>query len=199
MRLFNLKQFVSALTLGLILILGASATLRAQESGNSGRASTPAASSSEVEMSEVDENAKYKQSPMVGKLGGMMGMKPDAAATTFEVLNFAVLAVLVGVFLAKALPKAFKERTSSIQKHLVDARIATEEANARMTGIEDRLAHLDGQIAELKTQSEKDSAADEARIKASVEEEKAKILASAEQEIAAATPSCAAAVTAVCG
>jgi F-type H+-transporting ATPase subunit b len=103
------------------------------------------------------------------------------------VLNFAVLAVLVGWFLAKTLPKTFRDRTSAIQKHLVDARVATEEANARMGGIEDRLAQLDGQIATLRAQSEKDSAADEARIKAALEEERAKILASAEQEIVAAT------------
>ncbi len=89
---------------------------------------------------KIDENAKYKQSAMVQKLGGMMGMKPEAAATTFEVLNFGVLAVLVVFFLGKALPKAFKDRNAVIQKHLVDARIATEEASVRMSGIEDRLA-----------------------------------------------------------
>ena len=114
-------------------------------------------------------------------------MNANTAAITFEVLNFAVLAILVVWFLAKALPKAFKERTSVIQKHLVDARVATEQASARMSGIEERLSHIDTQISGLRAQSEKDSAADEARIKAQVEEEKTKILASADQEIAAAT------------
>ena len=183
----NLKQMVAVAVLGLAMIPAAHALTVAQADGNAGRQSTPAAQSPDANEGVVDENDKYRKSPMVAKLGGMMGMKPDTAATAFEVLNFGVLAVLVVFFLGKALPKTFRDRTSAIQKHLVDARIATEEASLRMSGIEDRLAALDGKIAELKAQSEKDSAADEVRIKAAVEDEKAKILASADQEIAAAT------------
>ena len=89
--------------------------------------------------------------------------------------------------LVKILPKAFRSRNSAIQKHLVDARTATEEATARLSSVEERLSKLDGQIAAMQAQAEKDSAADEQRIKASVEDEKKKILAAAEQEIAAAT------------
>ena len=178
---------VVALSLGLMLMAGAHKALRAQESGNAGRQSTPAAQAPDANEGIVDENDKYRKSPMVVKLGGMIGLSANTAATTFEVLNFAVLAILVVWFLAKALPKAFRERTSAIQKHLVDARVATEQASARMSGIEERLSHIDTQISGLRAQSEKDSAADEIRIKAQVEEEKTKILASADQEIAAAT------------
>lgn len=187
MKFSGLKRGFAALALAVVMLGAGRGVSRAQADGNAGRQSTPAAQSPDANQGVVDENDKYRKSAVVVKLGGMLGMKPDAAASAFEVLNFAVLAVLVGWFLAKALPKAFRDRTSAIQKHLVDARIATEEASARMSGIEDRLAHLDGQIAALRAQSEKDSVADEARIKASVEEERAKILASADQEIAAAT------------
>ena len=117
----------------------------------------------------------------------MLGLKPEAAATAFEVTNFAILAILLGLFLAKALPKTFRNRNSAIQKDLVDARTATEQASIRLSGVEARLSKLDGEIAAMRTQADKDSAADEQRIKASIEEEKKKILASAEQEIAAAT------------
>ena len=98
-----------------------------------------------------------------------------------------VLAVLVGWFLLKTLPKTFRDRTTAIQKDLVDARTATEEASARLSSVEERLSKLDEQIAAMRAQAEKDSALDEQRIKASVEEDKQKILAAAEQEIAAAT------------
>ncbi len=182
-----MRKSLVAVALGLTLLGSARTTLGAQETGNSGRQSTPAAQSPDADKGVVDENDKYRKSPMVTKLGGMMGMNANMAAITFEVLNFAVLAILVVWFLAKALPKAFKERTSVIQKHLVDARVATEQASARMSGIEERLSHIDTQISGLRAQSEKDSAADEVRIKAQVEEEKTKILASADQEIAAAT------------
>jgi F-type H+-transporting ATPase subunit b len=56
-----------------------------------------------------------------------------------------------------------------------------------LSSVEDRLSKLDGQIAAMRAQAEKDSAHDEERIKASVEDEKQKILAAAEQEITAAT------------
>ena len=187
MRLSWIRQSLVAVALGLTLLGGARVLLHAQETGNSGRQSTPAAQSPDANEGIVDENDKYRKSPMVIKLGAIVGMNGNTAATTFEVLNFAVLALLVVWFLAKALPKAFKERTSVIQKQLVDARVATEQASARMSGIEERLSHIDTQISGLRAQSEKDSAADEVRIKAQVEEEKAKILASADQEIAAAT------------
>ncbi|HEX7158606.1 MAG TPA: ATP synthase F0 subunit B, partial [Edaphobacter sp.] len=87
----------------------------------------------------------------------------------------------------KTLPRAFRDRTSSIQKHLVEARSATEEASARLSSVEARLSKLDEQIAAMRSQAEKDIAQDEQRIKASIEEEKQRILATAEQEISAAT------------
>jgi F-type H+-transporting ATPase subunit b len=153
----------------------------------SGVTSTPEAQSSEKNKQEQDETEAYRHSPMVKKLGGMVGMSTDQAATVFELINFLILAVLVGWFLLKTLPKMFRDRNSAIQKHLVDARTATEEATVRLTSVEDRLAKLDGQIAEMQAKSEQDSAKDEVRIKAAIEDEKKKILAGAEQEIAAAT------------
>ncbi len=124
---------------------------------------------------------------MVQKIGGMLGMRTETAATTFEVVNFAILALLVGGFLIKVLPRTFRDRSAVIQKHLIEARSATEEATTRLNSVEDRLAKLDEQIAAMRLQSERDCVADEQRIKASVEAEKNKILASADQEIAAAT------------
>jgi F-type H+-transporting ATPase subunit b len=98
-----------------------------------------------------------------------------------------VLFGAVGYGLMKMLPKAFRARSTKIQKSLVDARSATEEATARLNSVEDRLSKLDDQIAAMKTQSEADSVRDEQRIKASVEDEKAKIVAAAEAEILSAT------------
>ncbi len=153
----------------------------------SGQSSTPEANSPEKNKEESDENDAYRHSAIVKALGAKLGMSTEQAATVFEVTNFAVLAVLIGLFLAKSLPKTFRSRTSAIQKHLVDARMATEEAAARMNSVEDRLSKLDDQIAGMRVQAEKDWIAEEQRVRASVEEEKQKILAAAEQEIATAT------------
>ncbi|WP_263376272.1 ATP synthase F0 subunit B [Granulicella aggregans] len=165
-------------------------SIRAQEPAAAKASAKPeseAARESKGVEEEEDETAAFKHSASVKKIGSMLGMSTDQAATAFEVANFAVLAILIGLFLAKALPKTFRGRNAKIQKDLVDARTATEEANSRLSGVEARLAKLDGEIAAMRAQADKDSAADEQRIKANVEEEKKKILASAEQEIATAT------------
>lgn len=151
------------------------------------RASTPSANSPAAEESQEEKNEAYRTSPAVRAFGAKLGMNPEQSATAFEVFNFVILAILLGWLLLKMLPKTFRDRNTVIQKHLVDARTATEEASARLGNVEARLAKLDGQIAEMRAQAEKDSALDEQRIKASVEEERQKILAAAEQEIAAAT------------
>jgi F-type H+-transporting ATPase subunit b len=114
-------------------------------------------------------------------------MSPDTSFNVFTIFNLVVLFGAVGYGLAKALPKAFRDRSTKIQKGLVDARTATEEASSRLNAVEDRLSKLDDQIASMRTQAEADSARDEVRIKASVEDEKAKILAAAEAEIQSAT------------
>jgi F0F1-type ATP synthase membrane subunit b/b' len=93
----------------------------------------------------------------------------------------------VGYGLLKLLPKTFRKRSADIQKHLVDARTATEEATSRLSSVEERLAKLDEQIASMRSHAEADSARDEERIKASVEDEKNKIVAAAEAEIQSAT------------
>lgn len=152
-----------------------------------GEQSTPIDAAPEKREQEVDENAAYRHSPTVVKLGSMLGMRAEAAATAFTILNFLVLAALVGDFALKLLPKLFRERSSAIQRHLVEARTATEEASARLNAIEDRLGRLDGEIATMREHFEADTRREEQRLKTLVEEESARIVAAAESEIAAAT------------
>ena len=189
---FSTKHLLRSTLVALVLavISGSLPVVHAQEApqtSSAGQNSTPAAHSPEKQEEEKDPNDVYRKSSMVQSFGRIVGLNADQAATTFTWLNFIVLAALVGWFLIRTLPKTFRDRNTVIQKHLVDARTATEEANIRLNSVEERLSKLDGQIAGMREQSEKDTAADEKRIKASVEEEKAKILAAAEQEIAAAT------------
>jgi F-type H+-transporting ATPase subunit b len=165
-------------------------------------AETPGAASPSVmsgQKSEPDavpgpakENAEggseaFKKSPSVVKLGGMLGMKPSLASSVFEWFNAIVLLGAVGYGLAKALPKAFRARTEGIQKNIVEARVATEEARVRLAAVEARLSRLDGEIAALRSENEKAAAEEEVRVLAQVEEEKKRIVEAAEQEIAAAS------------
>jgi len=186
-----MKRIYLALALSLALGFGLSVGLRAWErpvlAQAAGIASTPEAQSPEKDEQEVDENEAYRKSPMVQKLGGMMGMSKDQAATAFEVFNFALLAIALGYGLLKALPKAIRNRNTAIQKHLVDARTATEEASLRLSSVEERLSRLDSEIATMRTQADQDTEKEAQRLKVALEDETKKILASAEQEIAAAT------------
>ena len=190
MKISFVKRFLPVVMFAALLIVPAR-SLRAQKAGSAHPSvavqSTPEAQSPTKDMQEEDENAEYRHSATVRALGAKIGLNPEQAATAFTVLSFVVLAVLLGWFLVKTLPKKFRDRSTQLQKQLVDARTATEEASARLNSVEDRLSKLDGQIAAMRVQAEKDSAHDEERIKASVEDEKQKILAAAEQEITAAT------------
>jgi F-type H+-transporting ATPase subunit b len=157
-----------------------------------GAASTSAAQPPDKNQQEVDENDAYRKSPSVVWLGRKLGIGTDRASTLAEFGNFVLFALGIGWLVVAFLPKAFpgmvpRNRTAAIQKSLAEARTATEEARARLSGVEERLAKLDGEIAAMHAHAEQDSATEEQRIKATVEEEKKKILASAEQEIAAAT------------
>jgi F-type H+-transporting ATPase subunit b len=187
----SIKKLLPGLMLAALFLAPAHHIARAQEAApaaaSSGTATTPEAQSPEKDKQEEDPNEAYKHSPTVRALGAKLGMNPDQAANAFTLANFIVLALLVGWFLIKTLPKVFRDRNTAIQKHLVDARTATEEASIRLNSVEERLGKLDEQIAAMRAQAEKDAVADEQRIKASVEEEKQKILTAAEQEIVAAT------------
>ncbi len=191
MNVTSIRKLIPGLILAALLFAPAYHIARAQETtptvASSGTASTPEAQSPEKDKQEEDPNEAYKHSPTVRALGAKLGMNPDQAANAFTLANFIVLALLIGWFLIKTLPKVFRDRNTAIQKHLVDARTATEEASIRLNSVEERLGKLDEQIAAMRAQAEKDAVADEQRIKASVEEEKQKILTAAEQEIVAAT------------
>ena len=178
--------------LAFAVVLGVGLPLRELPAQAAGAASTSAAQPPDKNQREVDEHDAYRKSPSVGWLGKKLGIGTDRASTLSELGNFVLFALGVAWLVVVFLPKAFpgmvpRNRTAAIQKSLADARTATEEARARLSGVEERLAKLDGEIAAMRAHAEQDSATEEQRIKASVEEEKKKILASAEQEIAAAT------------
>ena len=187
-HLLSAVLLLSAIVLpvGMAARAGAQASPTQPGPGASER-STPINAVPQKREQEKDESAAFRHSAMVGKMGRLVGMGPEAAATTFELLNFVVLAAGVGYLAVKMLPKAFQDRSSAIQRHLVEARTATEEANARLKAVEARLGRLDTEIAGLRSQAEADAARDDQRLKLALQEETAKIVATAESEIQAAT------------
>jgi F-type H+-transporting ATPase subunit b len=136
---------------------------------------------------EKDANDQYRMSPAVTKLGSMMGLKSAQASTVFTITNLLILLAGIGYLLMKNLPKAFKGRSATIQKQIVEARTATQDAKTRLSSVEARLAKLDGEIAAMRAQAEADGAREEQRLKSAIEDEKQRILTAAQQEIQSAT------------
>jgi F-type H+-transporting ATPase subunit b len=181
----NLQRIGLAwLALAIVLGLGLPVRPLSAQTQSTPRATTP---ETEKNQQEQNPNDEYRKSAAVTALGAKLGMNAEQSATAFEITNFVLLAAAVVWGLVKMLPKAIRDRNTSIQKHLVDARTATEEARVRLNSVEARLAKLDDEIAAMQVHAEQDIAKEEQRIKASVEDEKKKIVAAAEQEISVAT------------
>ena len=136
---------------------------------------------------EKDETAEFKQSASVTFVSRLTGLNLQQSYWLCVLLNFLVIAVVLVWAGRKYLPGMFRDRTAAIQKAMQEAKKASAEARQRLGEIEARLAKLDTGIGAMRSAAEKEAAAEEARIKAAAEEDARKIVASAEQEIAAAT------------
>lgn len=148
--------------------------------------SKTASSQNLAKAEEEDEEYVFKHSKPVAAFARLFHLSPDAASGSFWAFNAILLFVFVGYFLVTGLPKAFRSRRQQLDRQIVEARIATENAEERLRAVEERLGRLDSEIAAVREQAERDSANDEIRIKQAMEDEKRKIVASAEQEITAA-------------
>lgn len=157
-----------------------------QQTGGTFLAKGTANSQNLAKAEEEDEEYAFKHSASVRAFARMFHLAPDTASALFWLLNALLLLGLVGYFVLKALPKAFRNRNEQLSRQIVDARKATDEANARLKAVEERLGRLDSEIAGVREQAERDSVNDEQRLRQALEEEKQKIVTAAEQEIAAA-------------
>lgn len=136
---------------------------------------------------EGDEHAEFKESPSVKMVARITGLSLKAAYWVLVIVNFLIIAVLIGWALKKNLPSMFRSRTEMIRKSMDEARIASEDANKRLGQIESRLSKLDTEIAEIRREAEANASAEEVRIRAAAEEDRKTIIETTEQEIAAAT------------
>ncbi len=132
--------------------------------------------------SEVDTDI-YRHSTAVRAIARILHIDPEAAAEIFEYSNFAILAIFILILIFKYFPKMLRDRRRRIQEHLAEARTATQQAKDRLQAVESQFARLEEEIARIRTQAEQESAAEEARMKALIETERQRIVASADQEI----------------
>ncbi|MHB1936503.1 MAG: F0F1 ATP synthase subunit B family protein [Acidobacteriaceae bacterium] len=141
-----------------------------------------------IDNPEADDEANvYRHSATVQKLAQMFGMSVEAMSRWLELLNFLVVLGFIVWFLGRVMPKTLRDRTERIQRQLQQARTVTEDANRRLTSVEERLSRLDTEINGIKTQAQQEAVEQEKQMRATLEQEKQSILDSSAQEIAAAS------------
>ncbi len=159
---------------------------KSQASKQPGVAQQLAHETREAAGEEQDETAEFKQSASVRLIAKWTGMSLQHAYWLSVLLNFVVIAAVLGWAARKYLPAIFIARTAAIQKAMQEAQKASEEARRRLAEIESRLMKLDGEIGMMRDAAEKEAGAEEARIQAAVQEDARKMVESAQQEIASA-------------
>jgi len=173
--------------LGLIAAVVALAPLRLaaqQAAPATASGAAPAASSSDSGQSQEDQDRAFRlEGPIVVATAKALHLSLETTARMFELINFAVIVLAIVIPLARFMPKFLRSRGEKVRSDIESARKVTEDANARLSAVEAKLASLGEEIQKFKTEVDEDIKRDEARIKAALEEESARIVQSAEQEI----------------
>lgn len=133
--------------------------------------------------SEKDQDNVYLHAPVVQTIGRVLHLDVETTAQIFVFINFAILVLAIGIPLVRIAPKVIRKRSQTLRFNLESARKETEDAGARLSAVEAKLASLGNEIQKFRAEVEAESLQDEARIKAALAEESARIVASAEQEI----------------
>jgi len=136
---------------------------------------------------DKEDNASLKHASPIRWMARKTGLSVHQAHMVALFINFAVVVVVIGWAAYKFLPALFRDRTAAIQRALEEARSASQDANRRLSDIENRLRELDVEIGRMQASSEKEAEAEEIRIQKAAEEDIRKVVVAAEQEIAAAS------------
>ena len=184
-RFRSLIRLTFLLALAFMLCLPA-ISQTSQSSDQSVKSSTATKADEPKQAADEDDTAQFRHSSSVKMIAKITGLSLDQAYWLAIILNFAIIAGLIAWFSKKNLPGMFRNRTALIQKSLEEARKASDDANRRLSEIDSRLGRLGDEINQMKASSEKEAAAEEARIKAAAEEDARRIVQSAEQEISSA-------------
>jgi F-type H+-transporting ATPase subunit b len=136
---------------------------------------------------DKEDNANLKHASPIRWMARKTGLSVHQAHMVALFINFAVVVVIIGWAAYKFLPAMFRDRTSAIQRALEEARSASQDANRRLSDIENRLRQLDVEIGRMQASAEKEAEAEEIRIQKAAEEDIRKVVLAAEQEIAAAS------------
>ena len=103
----------------------------------------------------------------------------------WKFVNLAIFVIVLVVAMRKffGVPQMFRSRKESIRAELEKARTERDAALAKLKEVEERLAHLDSQVATIKERSVIEAREERERISRSTQDEIAKLTAQAQREI----------------
>jgi len=104
----------------------------------------------------------------------------------FKVVNFVVLVAALGYFLRKPATAFFRSRSASIQKGLEEGRKAEETSQAQLQAVEERLKHLEEEVAAFKAAARREMDSERQHLAQATAEEAARILEAARGQLAVA-------------
>jgi F-type H+-transporting ATPase subunit b len=110
----------------------------------------------------------------------------EHATEIFKWINFAVVAAMIVWVFGRKLPPLFRKKAEAISSAIANAGSAKAAADAQLRDAESRLANIQKEIAELRANAERESAAEVERLRAATRTDGQKIAAAAKVEIEAA-------------
>jgi F-type H+-transporting ATPase subunit b len=191
LRDFKLQLCFSSRLICFVILVGlaigqavAPVRMAAQESASAETSSQTAAPHESGPSEEEKQVQEFRlEGPVVKWTAKTLNISIEKTADIYEVLNFLIIVLAVGVPLIRFLPRFLRNRKEKLRSDIEQARKVTEDANARLSAVEAKLASLGEEIHKFRAEVEAESLRDEARIKASIGEESARIVEAAEQEI----------------
>ncbi len=136
--------------------------------------------------SQEEQEQDLLHAPVVQSLARLLHLDLDTTIFLLLGINFAIIFFAIVIPIGRLMPKILHKRKETLSLDLKTAREATADAQARLSAIEAKLAGLGAEMEKFRAQIEQESLEDEKRIKASLSEESARIVAAAEQEIGVA-------------
>jgi len=134
---------------------------------------------------KVAMELKAEHSPVVSWIGRVIKIGPEGAYVLSLIINFAILVAFFWILLKGKIPQMFRERTAAIKKGIQEAQAASADASRRLKAVEERLAKLDTEVAEIRASAEREAADEEGRIRQAAEDDKRKVVEAVETEITA--------------
>ncbi len=192
---FRIFSLVSVVALAALLLTPRGTIAQQEPAPAAAPATAPAAAApkaaepqqaTETRKSEEEQEDGFLHAPIVQSVAKLLHLPVETTINLLLGINFAIIFFAIVIPLFRIMPKVIRKRSQSVRQGLETARAATTDAQSRLSAVEAKLAGLGEEMKAFRAQVEQESLGDEKRIKASIGEESARIVAAAGQEITSA-------------